>query len=63
MTKHFEPGQIVTISVDAESGYRDVHEGTYVEAMDDGDGHIVTINDPLTGALEAMWFSDEEVSA
>ena len=59
----YTKGQTVTISVDSESGYRDVHEGTYVEAMDDGDGHIVTINDPLTGALEAMWFSDEEVSA
>lgn len=59
----YTKGQTVTISVDAESAYRDVHEGTYVEAMDDGDGHIVTINDPVTGAREAMWFSDEEVSA
>ena len=59
----YTKGQTVTISVDAESVYQDVHEGTYVEAMYDGDGHIVTINDPLTGALEAMWFFDEEVSA
>ena len=62
MTKHFERGQTVTISVDAESGYRDVHEGVYIEANDD-DGHIVSVIDPLTGALEATWFSDEEVSA
>ena len=59
----YTKGQTVTISVYAESGYRDVHEGTYVEAMDEGDGHIVMIDDPLTGAREAMWFSDEEVSA
>ena len=59
----YTKGQTVTISVDAESGYRDVHEGTYVEAMDDGDGHIVSVIGPLTGALEATWFSDEEVSA
>ena len=58
----YTKGQTVTISVDAESAYRDVHEGTYIEANDD-DGHIVTVNDPLTGAREAMWFSDEEVSA
>ena len=58
----YTKGQTVTISVDAGSAYRDVHEGVYIEANDD-DGHIVSVIGPLTGALEATWFSDEEVSA
>lgn len=59
----YTKGQTVTISVDAESAYRDVQEGTYIEAMDDGDGHIVSVRDPSTQSSQATWFSDEEVSA
>lgn len=59
----YTKGQTVTINVPEDSAYFAVTEGTYIEAMDDGDGHIVSVRDPSTQSSQATWFSDEEVSA